>query len=294
MKFINRGIVLATIICVTLGAAGCGKSSSDLGQGKTESVATVSTSDTSANVSFEVTEKVIETSISEEETEPEDDPEIKSAPFEERLLVAPGRDDVESEISAVLYDNAPFTVFENRATETNDPNERLAFVSKEFALEEYDYLTFYSDNLDGEYEPMDIYFKGFSIIDIDGDGLDELVYYVNADIGDPGHYLVFSVVDKEVCAYIINYRNMGTLKTDGTMDASDAADNGDIWTIARFSKEGYEKKVLATLRGEEYRIGEHKVSWDEWQDYVTNEISTKGVLWTATEDVDSWLNYYSR
>lgn len=111
---------------------------------------------------------------------------------------------------------------------------------------------------------------------------------------DPGHYLVFSVVDKEVCAYIINYRNMGTLKTDGTMDASDAADNGNIWTIARFSKEGYEKKVLATLRGEEYRIGERKVSWDEWQDYVTNEISTKGVLWTATEDVDSWLNYYSR
>ncbi|MBO7334473.1 MAG: hypothetical protein J6U67_06200 [Lachnospiraceae bacterium] len=222
------------------------------------------------------------------------EPEIKPVPLKERLLVAPAGEDVEPEIADVLYDNATFTVFEDHGTETDDPNAPLIFVSKEFTLKDYDYLKFYSDDLDGEYDPIDIYFKGFSIIDIDGDGLNELVYYVNADKGDTGHFMVFSVVDKEVCAYIVSFRNMGTLKVDGTMNSSDAADIGDIWTIAKFTKEGYVRKVLATLRGEEYRIGEREVSWDEWHDYITNEISTKGVLWTATEDVDPWLNYYSR
>lgn len=296
MKCFNRGIVLATIICVVLGSVGCSKGSSDLVQGVIESVETVSISERSAGVSLEVNEEVFVTSISEKEMEHEEEQENKPVPFEERLLVAPSREDVEPEIAAVLYDNAPFTVFEfheDRSIKYDDPNEFIVFVSKEFSLKEYDYLTHVSDDLDGEYEPIELYFKGFSIVDMDRDGANELVYWVESDDVYSGDFLVFSVVEGEVCAYIIDYHSMGILSFDGTMDTIDGQDS-DIWTIVKFTKEGFKKKVIATMRTEECRIGDCEVTLDEFSDYFTKEILSKSALWTATEDLDSWLNHYSK
>lgn len=221
------------------------------------------------------------------------------APFEERLMVAPKREEVQPEIAAVLYDGAPLTVVE--ATEWDEEGNKVAFYSREYTMAEFDYFWPAETNIEeGGYLPQEIYWKGYTIVDIDQDGQNELVYYYSIDEAPTGvgDFLVFSVVDGEVYAYLIIDRDCFPIMDDGTMSAAFGASDGIDWIIKDFRKDGYNMAVLAHLSSEmgdtAYYVGDKKVSFEEYRKYLNEERSNRGALWTAVEEEDSWLNYYSR
>ncbi len=220
--------------------------------------------------------------------------------FEDRLLVAPEREQVPKEIAAVIYDGASFTAVDHMYVS----EEEVSFYKREFTMPEYDYISYSDDALAaGKYRHTDVYWNGYTIIDLDKDGSDELVYCVSSDFHSDEYYMIFSVVDGSVYAYNIGFREFGTLMTDGTMDSESGASWCDIYEITDFTKDGYKTRILAKMRddyenGDEnyhsYYVRDKKVSYEEYQRYINEERSTKGVIWIATERVDDWLNYYSR
>ena len=219
---------------------------------------------------------------------------LAERPFEERLHVAPAKEDVQPEIAAVLYENEPFTVIENDYID----DDTRKFYLHEYTMPDFDWhwgcanYTSYIET--GEYMPVEIFWRGYTIVDMDHDGTEELVYYVNSDTTVEGYFLVFAVIKSKVYAYTIHYREMGDLKIDGTMDSSSGASWSDIWTIEKFRKDGYKEKVLASERDDDFYIGGRKVSEDEFYRFNDEHLSIKDALWTAVEEDDSWLNYYYR
>ena len=268
----------------------------------------ISSSEISSETVIDNTKEDIVRDKGEASTNPSvDNPDYDTLPesYENRLMVAPPRDEVRSEIAAVIYDDEPFTVIQYAETENpDDPDDiYMAFYSKKFVMSEYDFfplnlVDMWSNIAEGNYESADIYWKGYSTIDLDLDGVEELVYYFSLKEDIEGYFLIFTVIDSEVYSYILGLREMGTLKDDGTMEHSEGASWSDIWVIDKFRKDGYDQKILARLRWEDgedaFYVGDNKVTWEEYRKFCDEERSPKGVLWTATEADDAWLNYYSR
>ncbi|SCX06322.1 hypothetical protein SAMN02910339_00951 [Lachnospiraceae bacterium YSD2013] len=215
--------------------------------------------------------------------------------FEERLLVAPKREEVQPEIAAVLFDGEPFTVLQKEYITDDD----YIFYSGKFTMPEYDWHWYYADDEEqiatGGYEPVEIYWIGYTIIDLDGNGTEELVYYIEPGEDVPsGDFLIFAVVDGEVCAYTMADYEIGVLRTDGTMETRGGADTGSEYRITNFRKDGYDTEVLTSMKSGTCYIGDKEVSWEEMDDFSKKNVSTMSPLWTAVEEYDSWLNYYSR
>lgn len=220
---------------------------------------------------------------------------VAERPFEERLLVAPKREEAQPEIAAVLYDEEPFTVLQKEYITDDD----YIFYSGKFTMPEYDWHWYYADNEEqiatGGYEPVEIYWIGYTIIDLDGNGTEELVYYIEpGEVVPSGYFLIFAVVDGEVCAYTMADYEIGVLRTDGTMETRGGADTGSEYRITNFRKDGYDTDVLTSYHMEKHYIGDKEVSWEEMDEFSKKNISTMGPLWTAVDEYDSWLNYYSR
>ncbi|MBR6307844.1 MAG: hypothetical protein IKR39_04485 [Lachnospiraceae bacterium] len=219
---------------------------------------------------------------------------LAGRPLEERLLVAPAKEEVRPEIAAVLYDNAPFTVLQDDYL-TDDAR---VFYSNQYTMSEYDWCSSYahkdSDISTGVYMPTEIFWRAYTTADLDGNGTEELIYYISTDDAASGHYLMFAVVDGEVYAYTVGYRAMEQITPDGTIMGSSAADRADIWMVGRFRKGGYDEKILASMNGEEYTVRGKKATSEEFFKYMNEDRSTESVHWTAIETDDSWLNYYSR
>ncbi len=306
----NRGIVvfmkriisaIAVLVFLLLSACGAEKQNT--------LNFSISSSETDPELYENNIEKEDAVSVKEEETanstEDKSDHDTIPESYESRLLVAPPRDTVQPEIAAVIYDDEPFTVIEYAGTENpDDPDDiYMAFYSKEYVMSEYDFFPINLDDMwsniaEGSYRHEDVYWKGYSTIDLDLDGAEELVYYYSIKDNMVGYYLIFTVIDGEVYSYILNKREMGTLKNDGTMEHIDGAMWCNIWVVDRFRKDGYDIKVLAKMRWEDgedaFYVGDEKVTWEEFRKFCDEDRSPKGVLWTTTEADDAWLNYYSR
>ncbi len=211
-------------------------------------------------------------------------------PFEERLMVAPKREEVQPEIAAVLYDEAPFTVIQHGFVD-DDP---IVFFSREYTMPEYNWLCLYRDEDADPFESAEVYWKGYTIIDLDGNGKEELVYCVESEGELEGYFIVFAVVNDDVCAYTFKSREIGTLRTDSTMEAILGASDGFYYRITDFKKDRFDIDILISLSWGKYYIGDKEVSWEEWCEFRDKIISSRGALWTAVDEYDSWLNYYSR
>ena len=233
--------------------------------------------------------------VRSEDYDPEkDNPDYSklSEDFRRRLLVVPKRSEVRPEIGKVIYDDRSFTVLDH---------EEDGFHGKKFKMKDYDFdwsaLEPDSNLTNGDYIPQDIYWKGYTTLDLDGDGAEELVYFVEGDALE-GYYLIFTVIHGEVYSYIITFRDMGTLKTDGTMKSTQGASWGEVYVIDSFQKDGYKKKILAYLCDEDnetaYYVGNEKVSWEEFDRFLKEDRSPIGVWWTTTKKDDDWMNYYAR
>lgn len=84
----------------------------------------------------------------------------------------------------------------------------------------------------------------FALVDLDGDGVEELVLdYVN--LGNGGTVELFHWMDGEVLGYYKVGRGFGNPKTDGAYTGSDGASTGYLLRILSFDRNGFEEEITA-------------------------------------------------
>lgn len=84
----------------------------------------------------------------------------------------------------------------------------------------------------------------FTLVDLDGDGVQELVlYYVN--LGNGGTVELFHWLDGEVLGYYKVGRGFQGPKTDGTYTGTDSAFTGYLLRIKSFDRSGFEEETTA-------------------------------------------------
>lgn len=81
----------------------------------------------------------------------------------------------------------------------------------------------------------------FSVVDLNGDGEDEVILFVAGAAGDMGGKVILHQIGDEIYGYITDHRTLVDLKIDGTYGYSDptgVAEAG-IAAVVDFSKAGY-------------------------------------------------------
>ena len=114
------------------------------------------------------------------------------------------------------------------------------------------------------FDPYDSDMKiwDFSVVDLDGDGEEEVVISVFGVAGDMGGRMIFHQIGDKIYGYKTNYRTLVELKTDGTFDFSDLSGllEGGFGAISDFSEHGY------TIDKITYGTGTH----EGWNTFVVD------------------------
>ena len=114
------------------------------------------------------------------------------------------------------------------------------------------------------FDPDDSYMKiwNFSVVDLDGDGKEEVILFVVGVAGDMGGMLILHQIGNEVYGYICDNRTLSELKTDGTFEFSDptGVGEGGFGAITGFSERGY------TLDKISYGTG----TYEGWNTFVVD------------------------
>ena len=161
-------------------------------------------------------------------------------------------------------------------------NNRKPFISvnqegqKFFWNEYFWYITWLCDEL---------YANHFMIVDMDGDGKNEIVleYYQGTK-----HILRYE--NGEVYGYQFGPRGMLTISVDGIFDSSDGAQDNYFFRLTELNKDGYICELLAKLHGEHYEIGGREVTWEEFYAYAQAIYGRGAERIDYTEDMlDSYL-----
>jgi hypothetical protein len=140
--------------------------------------------------------------------------------------------------------------------------------NKEVYLKDFSYWS--GDALDNPLRT-----ENFSIVDLDGDKVPELV--LGMTTGFDGSWEVLRYEGGKIYGYNFVYRAMTELKKDGTTYGSSGADAGRIYRL-RFDGAKSESIELAKSDSNKFYIGNKQVTKDKFDDYLKE-------LW-AKEDVE--------
>lgn len=129
------------------------------------------------------------------------------------------------------------------------------------------------------FDPNDTYMKiwAFTVLDLDGDGKTEAVLSVYGAMGDMGGSLILHQMDDKFYGYKVDYRNLESLKADGTYSYSDptGAVEGGIGSVADFTETGMTMDKITYGRG----------IYGEWDTFVVNHRSaTEEEYWAASKE----------
>ena len=127
----------------------------------------------------------------------------------------------------------------------------------------------------------------YALVDLDGDGTNELVVYASPNYGA---YLVFHVYRNKVYGFEFEEKALTQLKEDGTFVQNESAGISCYATL-RFEKtkctvveQAYKNDILQNYANNEYRIGGEAVTFDTMYEF-TQEFGNKAtVRWTAYSD----------
>ena len=134
----------------------------------------------------------------------------------------------------------------------------------------------------------------FSVIDLNGDGEDEVILFVvgvAGDMGGKGGKVVFHQIGDKVYGYTTDNRTLVDLKIDGTYDYSDptgVAEAG-IATVRGFSETEYtvDKITYATgtYKGWDTFVADHQsVTEEEYLDAVSKQDQKQNAEWHEFTD----------
>ena len=134
------------------------------------------------------------------------------------------------------------------------------------------YLSLYQDHI------LELNFRHFAVIDMDADGLPELVLHKMQD----GSSIVMHYYDGYVYGKEYGFRGMKFLKEDGTFDWSNSAFNSGIGKL-KFNGANQETIYLAendTQDGKEiYRIDKIEVSQADYLTFTANQDKKEEIVW---------------
>lgn len=119
-----------------------------------------------------------------------------------------------------------------------------------------EYIKSFSDKVSGTNHKID----SFSVIDLDGDGIKEVVLYIN-----PGYAEILHYANGKVYLSGTSYRGLAALRTDGTFEGSSGASNTNVMK-AQFVNNALHTVDIAIFDSDKhvYRIGDKNVTMEEW------------------------------
>lgn len=131
----------------------------------------------------------------------------------------------------------------------------------------------------------------FSVVDLNGDGEDEVILFVVGVAGDMGGKVVFHQIGDKVYGYTTDNRTLVDLKIDGTYDYSDptgVAEAG-IATVRDFSEtECIVDKITyatGTYKGWDTFVADHQsVTEEEYLDAISQQNQKQNVEWYEFTD----------
>jgi hypothetical protein len=161
-------------------------------------------------------------------------------------------------------------------------NNKKAFVSmnedgQKFYLNEY---FWYLGNVEPEY-----HVTHFMIVDMDGDGLEEVVLECS-----PGASQVLHYEDGEVYSYQFGTRAMKRIHINGIYDASGGAASNYYFRLTNLNKDGYTEEMIAKMKDDYYEVEGEEVNSEEFFDYVNSIESVE--LAEHMEFTEDMLNTY--
>lgn len=126
----------------------------------------------------------------------------------------------------------------------------------------------------------------FSVVDLDRDGEEEVILFVNGVAGDMGGKIIFHQIGDKVYGYKSNNRIFEELKTDGTFGFSDPTGvaEGGIGAITDFSELGYTIDKISygtgTYEGwNTFVVDHHPATEEEYFDAVTIQNEKPDAEW---------------
>lgn len=140
-------------------------------------------------------------------------------------------------------------------------------------------------------ENKEVYFKNFEIVenqtakvkeyafvDMDQDGIEELVIYTTSDYGA---YIVLHYENNKVYGYMIGVRSLENLKTDGSFMASSGANSVEYLRMT-FNKNNYKVNTEAVYDATDktYKINNKDVSEKEIKEYEEKWNKKENVKWS--------------
>lgn len=177
--------------------------------------------------------------------------------------------------TAVLLNEKPFLYIDQNRSEIHQG------VSNTVVYHITDYLDMLTED-----DKTTMSMPSFAVVDMDGDGLGEVVYQRSDYLG----FIVLRYVDDKVIGYSINYRAMQDLKEDGTFLGTGGALISYIEKL-RFLGEYLDNDCLANQYDQSYWIrGEPVVKEDYMK--VADEFSLKpDARWRvySRDAIDMWL-----
>lgn len=142
-----------------------------------------------------------------------------------------------------------------------------------------------------EYKPygsLEIIPEKYTLLDLNGDGKDELVVYINPDFGK---YMVFRVYKNKVYGYVFWERALISLKQDGTFVQSGGA-GLSAYARLKFEKDKYRIIELAYIDDmtKQFRINDVETTQEKAKEFVQKFDNKPDVIWTEYEYKHSALS----
>lgn len=103
----------------------------------------------------------------------------------------------------------------------------------------------------------------FMIVDMNGDGANEIVLYCSPESVQVLHY-----EDGAVYSYQFVYRGMKNIRTNAIYEGSNGATSIYYHRLTELNKEGYIEETIAFMNGEYFEIEGMEVSREEFSNYV--------------------------
>lgn len=126
----------------------------------------------------------------------------------------------------------------------------------------------------------------FSVVDLNGDGEDEVILFVAGAAGDMGGKVIFHQIGDEVYGYITDNRTLVDLKVDGTYSYSDPTGSAEagIAEVVDFSEAGYTTDKITyatgTYEGWDAFVADHQpVTEEEYLDVVALQDQKQNAGW---------------
>lgn len=156
------------------------------------------------------------------------------------------------------------------------PEDMLAFWlvltgRKPFVSKKEEYQEFYWDEYCWTFgEPREPRLaRRFMLVDMNGDGADEIVLYCS-----PESTQVLYYEDGVVYSYQTAFRGMKRIHTNGIYEGSSGAASTSYHRLTELNPDGWKEETLASVHDGDYKIGEETVSQKEFSDYVLQSIES--------------------